>query len=181
MDGGILTLRAEQKELPRLEQGAGSYRASIGAICESSRFLARRMTRAISDLSQPIVELGAGFGSVTRVLPESAISIEREAQRFAYLKSTFPERSILDCCAIPFLAELTQPTVIINCIPNVNNPEFERLRASILRALKAGTVSELITYTYFPHDPFAGIFPKARRVGLELLNIPPAFVWKYSC
>jgi phospholipid N-methyltransferase len=51
----------------------------------------------------------------------------------------------------------------------------------VARARAAGTVNALVTYTYFPHDPFAGIFPTSQMVGLEFLNIPPAFVWKYSC
>jgi phospholipid N-methyltransferase len=60
--------------------------ASIGAVCESSRWLARRMKDAVGDTSLPIVELGAGYGSVTRVLPESTVSVERDEKRFAYLK-----------------------------------------------------------------------------------------------
>jgi phospholipid N-methyltransferase len=155
--------------------------ASIGAVCESSRWLARRMKDAVGDTSLPIVELGAGYGSVTRVLPETTVSVERDEKRFAYLKQTFPTRTIADACALPTLAHLSQPTVIVSSIPSVNNPEFGRLRDMVARARAAGTVNALVTYTYFPHDPFAGIFPTSQMVGLEFLNIPPAFVWKYSC
>lgn len=155
--------------------------ASIGAVCESSQWLARRMTNAITDPSLPIVELGAGYGSVTRVLPPSTISIERDIKRYDALRAAFPERTILDTCAIPVLAQLNTPTVVVSSIPSVNNPQFDRLRAAIARAYKAGTIAELITYTYFPHDPLAGIFPNSEMAGLEFLNIPPAFVWKYSC
>ncbi len=158
-----------------------TYWSSIGAICESSRWLAQRMRNAINDPSLPIVELGAGYGSVTSVLPETAISIERDVKRYAHLKSTFPERTILGTCAIQVLAQLTQPTVVISSIPSVNNPEFDRLRAAIVRAQKAGVLTQLITYSYFPHDPFAGLFPNSKMVGYEILNIPPAFVWSYSC
>ena len=179
--GGILSIPVKQEELPRSDTNLISYWASIGAVCESSRRLARRMKDAISDVALPVVELGAGFGSVTRVLPAATISIERDPKRLDYLKRIFPDRTILDSCAIPFLADLGQPTVIVSSIPSVNNPEFPRLRASIARAQKAGMVTQLITYTYFPHDPFGGIFPKGERIGLELLNIPPAFVWTYSC
>ena len=70
-------------------------------------------------------------------------------------------------------------TVVVSSIPSVNNPQFDRLRAAIARAHKAGLVRELVTYTYFPHDPLAGIFPNSEMAGLELLNIPPAFVWRY--
>ena len=171
---------AAKKPLSRI---AGFFAAngSIGAICESSRFLAKRMAKAIEGIDQPILELGAGYGSVTVALPESTISIEREAERFTYLRHTFPNRNIIDTCAIAFLDELTQPTVVVSSIPNVNNPEFALLRDSVARAYKAGTVTTLITYTYFPRNPFTGIFPKSEVVGLELLNVPPAFVWRYSC
>ena len=133
------------------------------------------------DTTMPVVELGAGYGSVTRVLPETAVSIEREQRRYEYLKRSFPRRQIYDTCAIDFLAGLERPSVIVSSIPSVNNPEFGGLRASVVRAQKAGKVAQLIVYTYFPINPFAGIFPKSEMVGLELLNVPPAFVWRYSC
>lgn len=155
--------------------------ASIGAVCESSQWLARRMQNAIRETSLPVVELGAGYGSVTRVLPASTVSIERDTKRFDALRTAFPERTILDCCAIPVLSQLDKPTVVVSSIPSVGNPEFDRLRAAIARACKAGTIAELVTYTYFPHDPLAGIFANSEMAGLEFLNIPPAFVWRYSC
>ena len=155
--------------------------ASIGAVCESSQWLARRMKNAITNTSLPIVELGAGYGSVTRVLPASTVSIEIDEQRFEALRAAFPDRTILDTCAIPVLSQLTTPTVVVSSIPSVNNPQFDRLRNAIARAHKAGMIPELITYTYFPHDPLSGIFPNSAIAGVELLNIPPAFVWRYSC
>ena len=155
--------------------------ASIGAICESSHWLARRMKNAISDATLPVLELGAGYGSVTRVLPPSTVSIERDTKRFDALRVAFPDRTILNGCAMPVLAQLNTPTVVISSIPSINNPEFGRLSAAIARGHKTGMIAELITYTYFPHDPFAGIFPNSKMAGLELLNIPPAFVWRYSC
>jgi hypothetical protein len=63
----------------------------------------------------------------------------------------------------------------------VNNGEFPRLKAAMRQARQAGAVTQLVTYTYFPHDPFSGVFPNAELYALELLNVPPAFVWKYSC
>jgi len=134
-----------------------------------------------SDETTPIVELGAGYGSVTRVLPETAVSIERETERYEYLKRHFPGRQVYDSCAIDFLGNLERPSVVISSIPSVNNPEFENLQNAVGRAQRAGKVIELITYTYFPHNPFEGLFPTSERVALELRNIPPAFVWRYSC
>ena len=178
---GALALLRAGLEKPGKRLAEFSDWASIGAICESSHWLAQRMKNAIGDTSLPIVELGAGYGSVTRVLPPSTVSIERDAKRFDALRVAFPDRTILDGCAMPVLAQLTTPTVVISSIPSINNPEFGRLSAAIARAHKAGMIAELITYTYFPHDPFAGIFANSAMVGLELLNIPPAFVWRYSC
>ena len=168
-------------EKPGKRLAAFSSWASIGAICESSQWLARRMTSAITNTSLPVVELGAGYGSVTRVLPPTAVSIERDTKRFDALRVAFPDRTILDSCAFPVLAQLNTPTVVISSIPSINNPEFGRLKAAIARGHNAGMIVELITYTYFPHDPFAGIFPNSAMAGLELFNIPPAFVWRYSC
>lgn len=177
---GVLSLSARRKKRLKFNGNFSSWLA-IGAICESSPRLARRMKEAIGECSLPVVELGAGYGSVTRILPEATVSIEREPKRFEYLKGNFPNRTIIDSCAIPFLADLREPTVIVSSIPSVNNPEFSRLRASVARARRAGMVVKLITYSYFPHSPFAGVFPKSEMVGLEVVNIPPAFVWRYTC
>lgn len=157
-----------------------SWTSSIGAICESSQYLARRMSNAIDDKTLPVLELGAGFGSLTRLLPETTVSVERDTTRFEHLKQIFPERTILDTCALQALAHLTKPTVIVSSIPSVNNSEFEFLKDGFAQAYKAGMIAELVTYTYFPHDPLADIFAKSEMAGLELLNVPPAFVWKYS-
>lgn len=171
---------APVKTASRLANLLSKY-ASIGAVCESSRWLGRRMARAVEGVSEPIVELGAGYGSVTRCLPTTAVSIEREAERFNYLKTHFPERTIIDTCAVAYLDELKQPTVIVSSIPSVNNPEFASLRESMSRAFKSGMVTKLVMYTYFPVNPFEGVFPQSKMVGYELRNMPPAFVWSYSC
>lgn len=157
-----------------------SWTSSIGAVCESSRFLAGRMRKAIGETDLPILELGAGFGSVTALLPENTVSVEREQTRFEHLKKIFPGRTILDTCALPALAHLTTPTIVVSSIPSVNNPEFEFLRDGIASAYKAGMIAQFVTYTYFPHDPMAGIFATSEMAGLEVLNVPPAFVWKYT-
>lgn len=156
---------------------------SVGAICESSHWLAERMFNAMTAPdSAPILELGAGFGSVTHLLPETAISIEREKERFDYLTESFPDRTILDCCAINFLPTLESPTIILSSIPSMNNPEFARLRTAVAQTRQRGLISELVTYTYFPtNNPFAGIFASEERAGIELRNLPPAFVWRYKC
>jgi len=157
-----------------------SWTSSIGAICESSQFLARRMRDAVGETTLPILELGAGFGSVTRLLPDSTVSVERDAARFEHLKKIFPERTIIDTCALPALAHLKEPTIVVSSIPSVNNPEFEFLRDGIAQAYKSGAIAQLVTYTYFPHDPFAGVFAQSELAGIEVLNVPPAFVWKYT-
>jgi phospholipid N-methyltransferase len=87
---------------------------------------------------------------------------------------------ILSSCAVPFLGALSEPCVVVSSIPTVNNSEFGRLRAAVAGAHNAGIVRELITYTYFPHNPFADVFATSKVVALEVRNLPPAFVWKYS-
>lgn len=128
-----------------------------------------------------IIELGAGFGSVTRMLPEHTISIERDKHRYEYLRARFPNRAILDCCAVDFVLSLERPAAVISSIPSVNNPEFARLKNAVAVSRERGTIAELITYTYFPHNPFENIFSVEERTWLEFLNVPPAFVWRYAC
>lgn len=153
---------------------------TIGAICESSPWLAQRMANLITNPSAPIIELGAGFGSVTSQLPVHTISLETEATRFAHLKKYFPERMILDHCAIAYLDKLTTPATIISCIPSVNNPDFDRLYQALARAHRAGLISQFITYTYFPRNPFADLFAGLGTPHIELRNLPPALVWDYK-
>ena len=62
----------------------------------------------------------------------------------------------------------------------MNNSEFEFLRDGIARAYKAGMIAEFVTYTYFPQNPLSGIFSRSEVAGVEMLNVPPAIVWKYS-
>lgn len=178
--GALSGLDRELTKIATRIKKIASWTSSIGAICESSQFLARRMRDAIDDKALPVLELGAGFGSITQLLPETTVSVEREKTRFEHLKKMFPERTILDTCALPALAHLSTPTVVVSSIPSVNNSEFEFLREGIAQAYKAGMIAQLVTYTYFPQDPLAGIFAKSEMAGLELLNVPPAFVWKYS-
>jgi len=171
---------APSKVAPRFSQLLTTW-ATIGAICESSRWLGQRMARAVDGISLPIVELGAGYGAITRHLPANTISIEREPGRFNHLKTNFPDRTIIDTCAVAFMDELRQSTAVISSIPSVNNPEFGELRASVSRAFNAGMIEKFVVYTYFPVNPFAGVFPKSEMIGYELRNLPPAFVWSYSC
>ena len=178
--GALSGLDRELAKVAERIKNFRSWTSSIGAVCESSRFLAKRMRKAIGETELPILELGAGFGSVTALLPENTVSVEREFTRFEHLKKVFPERTILDTCALPALAQLTTPTIVVSSIPSVNNPEFEFLRDGIASAYKAGMIAQFVTYTYFPHDPLAGIFATSEMAGLEVLNVPPAFVWKYT-
>ena len=178
--GALSGLDRELTKVAKRIKNFSSWTSSIGAVCESSQWLARRMRDAIDDKSLPVLELGAGYGSVTRLLPDSTVSVERDKTRFDHLKKIFPERTILDTCALPALAHLSTPTVVVSSIPSVNNSEFEFLRDGIAQAYKAGMIAELVTYTYFPHDPLAGIFAKSQMAGVEILNVPPAFVWKYK-
>jgi phospholipid N-methyltransferase len=178
--GALSGLDRELAKVAKRIKNFSSWTSSVGAICESSQWLAKRMRNAIGETSLPILELGAGYGSVTKLLPESTVSVEREKTRFEHLKTIFPGRTILDTCALPALAHLTEPTIVVSSIPSVNNPEFEFLRDGIGRAYEAGRIAQLVTYTYFPHDPLAGIFANSEMAGIEVLNVPPAFVWKYS-
>jgi phospholipid N-methyltransferase len=182
---GLYTATRAQLQLKSANviSSIASRTRAIGAICESSHYLARRMYGAITSPNEhPIVELGAGFGSVTQLLPADAVSLELEEERIAYLREMFPERAILDECAIEFISALAQPTIVVSCIPSVNNPEFRRLRAAVAQSRQRGMIAELITYTYFPtNNPFSGIFSVEERAGLEVRNVPPAFVWRYKC
>ena len=122
-----------------LVSGIVSSYGSIGAICESSRWLARRLARAVGATSLPIVELGAGYGSVTAVLPESAVSIEREEIRYEYLQKTHPDRTILDSCAIKYVAGFPKPNDFLVAVTELNTKEqMDQYTAALTAAVTRG-------------------------------------------
>ena len=74
----------------------------LGALTPSSRYLGALLARyAVVDDASPIVEIGAGTGSLTRALikagisPERIYAIELDLELAAYLKTSLPGVNVI--------------------------------------------------------------------------------------
>ena len=174
----------------------GKYAAHpmrIGAVCPSSRFLARRMAEAVGDLGEGdiIAELGAGTGAVTSEL--YPLAAERRAKLYCVefepalakiLSGRFPDAVVANDSAenigkIIGRENLGRVRAIISCLPLVSLPK--PLVAAILEAsesvLPAG--ARFVQFTYnLARSPESLGFKKMAHLGVSFvaLNIPPARV-----
>ena len=167
---------------------------SMGSIIPSSRHLARAIAKeVVCDNDQWIVELGGGTGAITQGLIEHGFPRERlavielDGSLATYLKDRLP-----GCCVIQGDATrldeilphygIGEIGTVVSGLPMVGMP-FEFQRAIIDQGFK--TVRNggfMLQYSYSPVPPVP-----AKKLGLEakiarfvFLNLPPAYVWKYT-
>lgn len=166
---------------------------SMGSIIPSSRFLAKAVADEVAwRPGQHVVELGGGTGSITQGLLERGIPrdnlvvIELETHLYDYLKGRFQGVQVVqgDATRLDEILErlaVRDVGTVISGLPMVQMPlAFQR--AIIEQGFKAmGGRGVMLQYSYSPVSPVPadklGIRSEiARRV---LLNLPPAFVWRY--
>lgn len=174
----------------------GKYAAHpmrIGAICPSSRYLARRMAAAIGELTEGdiIVELGAGTGAITSELEPLAesksaklYSIEFEESLAKLLKKKFTHAIIVKDSAenigeILGTENFCKVKAIVSCLPLVSLPKpcVEAILAAAEEVLPQG--ARFIQFTYnLGRVPESLGFKKMRHksVSFVALNLPPARV-----
>ncbi|MGA2915321.1 MAG: rRNA adenine N-6-methyltransferase family protein [Sedimentisphaerales bacterium] len=152
----------------------------VGAIAESSPFLARKMVRQISG-SANVVEFGPGTGPVTR---EILRHLPRDGRLTCFeINPRFCEQ--LKTIKDPRLKVINDDVKNFN--KYVNN--FDCIISSLpLAAFDKSTEEEVLalsgkskTYVQFQYNPF--LLPKLKRYFRDVkvkfvpLNIPPAFVY----
>lgn len=164
----------------------------IGAIAPSSRFLARAIARQV-DLSgtDPIVELGAGTGNVTKALlhegipADRLIVLERDPLLCKLLRRRFPQLRIIEGDAAELRALLaplgiTRLAAVVSSLPLLAMPRSVR-RAIIDEAFALlGAEGHYVQFTYGlgrllgEEEDLHGT-----REAFVLLNLPPASVWRF--
>jgi len=165
-----------------------------GSIAPSSQFLARRLAAAIRTAPNlKIVELGAGTGSVTRllleILPKDAhlLSVEINPTLANRLRSKINDKrcevilgDARELSKVLFERKIEKADYIISGIPLANLPTHMRL--SIYNEIKSCLKSSG-AYTQFQYflSNFAEIKKhfKVSHLAFEWRNLPPAFV--YTC
>lgn len=167
---------------------------SMGSVIPSSRFLAKAVAAEVAwQPGQYIVELGGGTGAITQGLIERGIPrdrlivIELDGALYGYLKERFAGCLVIQGDATRLDEILVRHQVgevgtVISGLPMVGMPPgFQK--AIIDQGFK--TVRKggfMLQYSYSPVPPVP-----AKKLGIEariarfvLLNVPPAYVWKYT-
>jgi phosphatidylethanolamine/phosphatidyl-N-methylethanolamine N-methyltransferase len=166
----------------------------LGAVAPSSRHLGELLAKhtAVDDTS-PIVELGGGTGSLTRVLISAGIDpsrlyvIELDNALANYLRIALPHVNVIQGNATD-LENILPPEIvgkvkrIVSGLPMINIPE--PVRRKILESSFKILESEgaFLQYTYSPRSSInAKAYQlKKKRLGTIFRNLPPASVWQYT-
>jgi phospholipid N-methyltransferase len=173
-----------------------------GAVLPSSRFLARALAKDLA--VQPgdlVLEYGPGTGPLTAVLQQRLppgvqyLGIERDPGFHELLARRFPELpfelgSVEDVGAILAARGLPRPRVILSGLP------FASLPAPVQDRIVRGVVDVLLPHGEFRTFQYvhaygmpaarrfrrvmAGLFPRFRRFGPVLCNVPPAYVLAFG-
>jgi phospholipid N-methyltransferase len=171
--------------------------AAVGAICPSSRFLARAMARPLSNLSlngphDYIIELGAGTGNVTQALldqgvpPERLVVIELSKPFTARLRQRFPGLTIIQGSATD-LASLLPPNArvraIVSSLPLCSLPHpVMRTILQQWQSLLGPSNGLAVQFTYNLGQPVWAKHIGGTRTAQSVvwLNCPPARVSTYQ-
>ncbi len=164
-----------------------------GAVCPSSRFLARKMVASIGKSASEcstIVELGAGTGAITSALVEKKYDtqsrlycIEFDKKLCAILEDKFSAAHIINGSA-ENIRELVGKdskniSAIVSGLPLVSLPKdcVKNIIEEVENSLPKG--GRFIQFTYnLTRDPTSLGFKKMKPIGVSFtfLNLPPARV-----
>ncbi|SDG55877.1 phosphatidylethanolamine/phosphatidyl-N-methylethanolamine N-methyltransferase [Limimonas halophila] len=166
----------------------------VGAIAPSSRALGRLVARnAVSSPDDIVVELGAGTGTITHDLlaagarEENLVLVELDTDLVAYLRRLYPRATILaDDASTP--AEIVpgellgRAATVISGIPALQFSDAKQRSyiGQCIQCLREG--GQILQYTYSLKSPIrqreTGV--TGQRLGVALVNVPPAHVWGYT-
>lgn len=164
----------------------------IAAITPSSMRLAVVMAGLV-DVSRPVLELGAGTGSLTRGLlrrlPQAKrlVALEREPSLAATLQRDFPGMATIVCDATALEDELTERGIDRLCAV-VSSLPIKWFSISAQRAVIAPCLARLGPGGKFLQMTNAFSSPIAMQplglagacVARVWRNLPPAQIWAYS-
>jgi phospholipid N-methyltransferase len=167
---------------------------AIGAVAPSGRLLAKLMASGLRPGAR-VIELGAGTGTVTQALldtgvrPEDLYLVERDCHFLGILARRFPRCPIVATDALSLAehfgaAERSFDFVISGLPLLLFSPEQrQRLLEQVFTVLRPGGV--LQQFTYGARCPLGrGLRDRLglerSLIGFAALNLPPAFVYRFS-
>lgn len=162
----------------------------VVAVVPSSAATARRMTLGLEKAEGPVVEIGPGTGSFTRVILERGIAPERLTlletnERFCEeLARAFPGVTVLNRPAQD-IARLGLHDVgaVISGVPVLARPQIQReVVGEAFKVMRPGGFFTQITYS--PRPPISAEMRRHLGLAVEDLgtvwaNFPPAQVFRF--
>lgn len=191
-----------QREAPRRPAAAEellflrrwlAHPLKVGAVLPSSQFLGRLVAKNVTrGADEAVVELGAGTGTVTKELLASGIPADRlfvveiDPDLCRFLRREVPQAQVIQGDATR-LKDLLPPEIIgkvrtvISGIPMVTLPlDLQRKMIDAwFEVMPADGCMLQYTYSLVSPLPEAKLGVKGRRCGIEVRNVPPAWVWSY--
>jgi phosphatidylethanolamine/phosphatidyl-N-methylethanolamine N-methyltransferase len=167
---------------------------SMGSVIPSSKFLAQAVAREVAwEPGQYVVELGGGTGAISQGLIDRGIPrdhlvvIELDTSLHGFLKERLSGCHVIQGDATRLDEILKHHGVgevgtVISGLPMVGMP-FDFHKAIIgqgFRNVRPGGF--MLQYSYSPVAPIpaAKLGVEAKIARFVPLNVPPAFVWKYT-
>jgi phosphatidylethanolamine/phosphatidyl-N-methylethanolamine N-methyltransferase len=190
---GLLRASAAAAPLPFL-RGWLRNPVGVGLPFPSSPWTAQRLARAVLDAAipsgGPVLELGAGTGSVTQALValgcpvERIVAIERDGELCRSLEERFPGLHVVNGDALDLgrtlaATRLTSAGVVLSGLPMRAIPAdlAARCYSEAFRVMPPG--GAIIQYTYGLRPPVDMRELSASFVGREWRNFPPVGIWRY--
>ncbi|PJE29275.1 methyltransferase type 12 [Pseudooceanicola marinus] len=162
----------------------------VSAIAPSSAAVARMMTDGVETVEGPILEIGPGTGSFTKVLlergiaPERLILMELNARFCEELRQRFPGVRVLNQPAQQIGSiGVENLGCVISGVPVLARPQIQReVVGNAFKVMAPDGVFVQITYSPnapIPEDVQAEMGITARKRGTVWANLPPARVFEF--
>jgi phosphatidylethanolamine/phosphatidyl-N-methylethanolamine N-methyltransferase len=188
-----------EKKPPRFDDEVRFIRSwiekplSTGAVMPSGKMLARKMACYVdTNMTGPVVELGAGTGPVTEALiehgvdPARLVLVEFNPSFCRVLRTKFPAATVVQGDAYGLRRTLGDvlpgpAAAVVSGLPLMTKPMMTRLRLLTDAFAVLGKNSPFIQFTYAVVPPIPTDYNGVVAEGSDLvwMNLPPARIWVY--
>jgi phosphatidylethanolamine/phosphatidyl-N-methylethanolamine N-methyltransferase len=167
--------------------------SAVAALAPSSPRVSKLVASSVNGDTSSVLEIGAGTGAITGALlehgvqPERLFLIERDPSLVEYLRDRFPGVRVKCGDAVHASHILSNESVgavktIVSSMPICNLTTQEKIATvrAILKTLAPGGQLLQLTYASACPIPISRLGLDAERVGRVWMNLPPAYVWRFT-